>query len=581
MTLVRIASRRRASIHLLPFVCLLSGSQCLMAEATVEPSQEQSDAGTSGRGAQGEMISGAAKAGAGGSKSASGGAGAGGGGGNAGVVGGGGMGGSSGKGGAGGVVARGGSGGRAGSAGAPIAGAKPVAPTQAGAGGAGTNAPAPPLVSTAWSAPELLEERSTNINAVGSANNLKGELAVTWLQEEPQGYLWMRRYAAGEWSDEVTVAGGARPPVTYPQWMAMDAKGNVHVLQAKRDSQTTNVVSMSAYHWDREANELRATTPELFPSERESGFPYALTIDDESGHASVLVASVATSNATSLGIYHVQREGEAWGEPQMAATLDVAANYRLVGSSNQTRGAILIAVPNPDEAGTRFESVVLHEGATKQLMPLTTSMDAGTPIITLDDAGNALMIVFLGTHCYAARYKQGSDAWGELEQLSTTSPRWIQALQPRRGKPVVLWFTSNVSVVTSTSMVYGGTLYARFLQDDNTWSAEEVVSSAFSTDANDRLVDGAFNAAGDLTLFWSQAENAAGVGAQQKSIRSRRHRAGQGWLDPTLVFGYTGKIGVVGIAAQGDTTTLVWTQLNASNNFDLLWTHSLPEKAQP
>jgi hypothetical protein len=348
------------------------------------------------------------------------------------------------------------------------------------------------------------------------------------------------------------------------------------------------MISASLFRWNSEAKELTASKPKLTEADADFGLPQELAIDSESSHAAAIWTGTANSSATSLTVYHTSFDGEAWGEPHAAGKLEIMVSASQIAStSNSKGGAISIIVPNPSETGSRFETVVVHDGVAKQLMPVTSTMESGRPNVFMDDSGNAVMSVFLGSEFYVARYKQGSDAWGAFEQMTTMAPRWTQVIQPTTGKPIALWFDNTGVTLTvpgpgsmmTTSEI--GHVYARFLQDDDTWSEAEDISGQIGADMSDNSLAGLVSDSGELTVFWSQIGGIEGASAPQRSIFSRRHTA-MGWSEPSLVFAYTGRVSLCGMTRHDDTTALVWLQLNAGRTaYDLLWTHTLAEKSEP
>jgi hypothetical protein len=495
------------------------------------------------------------------------------------------------------MMARGGSGGETAS---PNTAPKPTKQAQAGAtaaaGGAAAAAPSgsggqvaaagrpattsvPTLISTAWTAPELLEARDTNAWYVRAAQNNKGDIVVSWLQDDPQGHLWIRRYVDGQWSAELMAATKEmQPGKIFEPVLGIDAMGGGSLIHMRKSDELPLMASPVFTRWSAGGDDLVTSAPTLTGEEAKFGAPVSMAINEETGHGCAVWAGTAVDDGRALSLYVSLFNADSWMPAQLAGTFDVFADYKLNHAVNRAGDSISVVVPgNVIAESTHLETVIVRGDTVSRAQPLTAaSQPASAAIVRLDDAGNAMLGMYLsdGTTAeyYVSSLARDSDTWTPLRRLTAGEPRVISLVLPRAGgNPTAFW-------IENTAGDSAAALYSSVAESGNAWGPPETLAKLSIETTNDILLRSTTNEAGELILFWGHVDRREGTA--HRTVYSRRRHPSDGWSDPTLVFEYTGDINVLTNAMAPDGTTVVlWQQEipSAPNTYNLFWTRSLPE----
>jgi hypothetical protein len=466
--------------------------------------------------------------------------------------------------------------------------------TQASAGGSAAGASAAAagsvwLTSSNWSAPAPLENGSAEIYGTSVAQNRTGDSVVSWLQAEPDGFFWMRRFVQGAWEPVAFRASNdVRPPEGYGGYfgVGIDAQGIAQLLYRGVDASMPMNFKTYWSAWEGNAVTLVDAAPLIFGGSSAVGVPAILDVADDR-----TIAVWTDVRTPGVGPLYCNVRGVAgtWGTPQRLGEINDV--FLSSGFARDEAGRFIFAVvsaplvefgtlgPIPGENTLR--SFMVDGAGTRELPSFTLpDMIQGNQLeVQLDAAGNAMVVVAVGydagRSAYWTRYRAATNTWSALEKLTEKVAGTTPLLLLPFGE--VLALAQEVEGPTGP-----GVLTARIYTDAG-GSAPVALSDSDYFDW--WSPHAAMNPAGEVIVVWQQKKYSNSL--LEGAVLSRRYSHGK-WsalevLRTYAVFGaitYGGDVRVEGVTLAENGRALVIMANHATPDhmyrpFDLEWMQSM------
>jgi hypothetical protein len=234
------------------------------------------------------------------------------------------------------------------------------------------------------------------------ARNRAGDVVVSWWQDDPDGFIWMRRFINGAWEADTFRVKGALNPGTFnwTQFVGIDRLGTADILFLGGTS--ASMGKPARVYWGRWKGEspVPLETEPLVVGDQGVALPINLGVSETGLSAAHWLGVPDEATATQV-MYTNTRDESGWDTPTEEATIPAQGNARYFSNATNTDGDFITAIryqSSDTEKHLRTVHTYLHrDGVLTVPEPIEVPEPVGLVDMELDLGGNATATLLAGT----------------------------------------------------------------------------------------------------------------------------------------------------------------------------------------